>query len=53
MVTFNFFYIGLSRSHYLDHEFCKFFLDRGFFKNKTVFLYLIFADFLFYFILYI
>ena len=30
VATFNFFSIGLSRSHYLYHEFCKLFLDKDF-----------------------
>ena len=35
MVTFIFFSISLSRSRYLNHEFCKLCLDKVFFLKKT------------------
>ena len=51
VITFNFFFIDLSWSHYLDHEFCKLFWIE-FKKNILVcfVVYLIFTDFLFNFI---
>jgi hypothetical protein len=49
VVTFTFFSIRLSLSHYLNHGFCKLFLDKDFFKKKKFVLCLIF--FLFFILL--
>jgi hypothetical protein len=43
MIIFNFFSIGLSRSHDLDYRFFMFFSDKDFFKK--IVLYLIFEEF--------